>query len=126
MDSQSHQPRLPRISFKGLDLNQPLGSNWEAARTEVMAALESYGCFDVVCDGVRQEVNETLFKSIVPDVFALPLEVKRMNKSDVFLGYIGQITDVGYESLRVQDAPNSESVERFSRMLWPEGNQQFW
>jgi isopenicillin N synthase-like dioxygenase len=120
------QPKLPTINFKGLDPNQPLGPNWEKTQIEVMAALESYGGFDAVYDGVQPEVNEALFQSIMPDVFALPLEVKQMNKSNVYLGYIGQITDVGYESLRIQDAPNPESVERFARMLWPDGNQKFW
>ncbi|KAF3336675.1 putative inactive 2-oxoglutarate-dependent dioxygenase AOP2 [Carex littledalei] len=121
----SEKPQLPTINFKGLDLNEPLGSNWETARTEVLAALKIYGCFDAVYDGVQPEVNEALFHSIMPEMFALPLEVKQTNKSNVYMGYIGQITDVAYESLRIQDAPSPESVERFAGMLWPEGNQKF-
>ena len=122
----SQKPQLPTINFKGLDLNEPFGSNWETTRTEVLAALESYGCFDAVYDRVLPEVNEALFHSIMPEMFALPLEVKQMNKSSVNYGYIGQITDVPYESLRIPDAPSPESVERLAGMLWPEGNQKFW
>ena len=118
--------QLPTINFKGLDLNEPFGSNWETTRTEIMAALENYGCFDAVYDRVWPEVNEALFHSIMPEMFALPLEVKQMNISSGYYGYIRQITDVPYESLRIPDAPSPESVERFARMLWPDGNQKFW
>ncbi|KAF3329705.1 2-oxoglutarate-dependent dioxygenase AOP1.2 [Carex littledalei] len=61
----------------------------------------------------------------MPEMFALPLELKQTNKSSVYYGYIGQITDVPYESLCIPDAPSLESVERFAGMLWPEGNQKF-
>ncbi|KAJ4758610.1 2-oxoglutarate-dependent dioxygenase-related family protein [Rhynchospora pubera] len=121
----SQQPQLPTINFNGLDLNQPFGSKWDQARTEVMAAFETYGCFDAIYGLVGPEVNEALFQSIMPELFALPLETKQMNKSNVYLGYIGQITDVEYESVRIQDAPNLESVENFARLLWPEGNRKF-
>ncbi|KAJ3707523.1 hypothetical protein LUZ61_011228 [Rhynchospora tenuis] len=121
----SQQLQLPTVNFNGLDLNQPFGSKWDEARSEVMAALETYGCFNAIYGLVRPEVNEALFQSIVPEIFALPLETKQMHKSNVYLGYIGQITDVEYESLRIQDAPNLESVDNFARLLWPEGNQKF-
>jgi isopenicillin N synthase-like dioxygenase len=57
-------------------------------------------------------------------MFALPLEVKQLNKSNSYMAH-EQFTDVAYESIAVKDASNPESVERFARNLWPEGNQKF-
>lgn len=117
----SQKLQLPTINFKGLDPNQPHGSNWETARTEVLTALQSYGCFGAVYEGVRPEVTETLFQSIMPEMFALPLEVKQLINPNSYLGYRQY---PGYESIAVGDASNPESVEGFVRKLWPEGNQK--
>lgn len=76
-----------------------VGFNWEIARTQVLAALQSYGCFNVIYDGVRPEV---LFQSIMPKIFALPLEVKQLIKESKY-SYLAHelLTNVAYESINV-------------------------
>ncbi|KAJ3678081.1 hypothetical protein LUZ60_001884 [Juncus effusus] len=123
MSSQHLQ--IPSINFGDLDPSQPNGSIWEETRIQVFSALETYGCFDAIYNKVGSELTEALFGSVVPEMFALPLERKQMNKSKNYLGYIGNITDVEYESLRIEDADNLFSVEKFAQMLYPEGNQLF-
>ncbi|KAJ3677503.1 hypothetical protein LUZ60_003227 [Juncus effusus] len=121
----SQRLQIPSVNFNDLDPNQPNGPNWDQTRIRVFSALETYGCFDAIYNGVGSELKETLFGSVVPEIFELPLERKQMNTSNMHLGYIGKITDVEYESLRIQDAVNPLSVEKFAQMLYPEGNQLF-
>ncbi|KAJ3677074.1 hypothetical protein LUZ60_002798 [Juncus effusus] len=123
MSSQHLQ--IPSINFNDLNPNQPNGSNWEEARIRVFSALETYGCFDAIYNGVASELKETLFGSVLPEIFGLPLERKQMNKSNNYLGYIGKITDMDYESVRIEDADSPLSVEKFAQMFYTEEKQLF-
>ncbi|XP_073111056.1 deoxypodophyllotoxin synthase-like [Elaeis guineensis] len=92
-----------------------------------MRELESFGCFEAVYDGVCPELKEALFGQAIGQLFVLPLETKRQNGSNKpHQGYIGQIPTMTYESLRVDGAPNLEKVEEFARLMWPQGDPNFW
>ncbi|KAJ3677504.1 hypothetical protein LUZ60_003228 [Juncus effusus] len=116
---------MPSINFSNLDPNQPNGSHWDETRTKVFSALETYGCFNTIYDGVESELNETLFGSVMPKMSELPLERKQMSEWGTHFGYHGKITDVEYESIEIRDAVNPISMEQFAQMLYPNGNQLF-
>ncbi|KAJ3677505.1 hypothetical protein LUZ60_003229 [Juncus effusus] len=119
----SQQLQIPLIDFSHLDPKQPNGSLWDETRTKVFSALETYGCFNTIYNGVESELKETLFGSVLPGIFELPLERKQLNKTNNYKGYYGKLTDAEYESLAVLGVTDPLSVEKFTRMLYPEGNQ---
>lgn len=130
-DQKNDQLQIPKIRFEGLDLSQAGSPRWDSARSHVIAALQTYGCFDAVYGVTAPELKGMLFGRPVLDLFELGLQEKLQNTSDKpFLGYIGNslpnVFPYQYESLRVVDAHNLESVEKFARLLWPGGNPNFW
>uniref|UniRef100_A0A6V7QZB1 Fe2OG dioxygenase domain-containing protein n=1 Tax=Ananas comosus var. bracteatus TaxID=296719 RepID=A0A6V7QZB1_ANACO len=47
-DQKNDQLQIPKIRFEGLDLSQAGSPRWDSARSHVIAALQTYGCFDAV------------------------------------------------------------------------------
>ncbi|KAK9054687.1 hypothetical protein SSX86_025766 [Deinandra increscens subsp. villosa] len=119
------QPRLPVIdlSSKNLNLNS---SSWVTKCDEVRLALEEYGCFMAVYDGVSEELRDAMFLAS-QELFNLPTQVKVSNVVDTpYNGYIGQQPMVPlYESLGIENVTTKEGVESFTKLMWPSGNQSF-
>ncbi|MFS7898507.1 putative non-hem dioxygenase domain, isopenicillin N synthase [Helianthus anomalus] len=124
MGSSTH-PKLPVIdlSVKSLNLNS---SSWPTKCDEVRRALEEYGCFIAVYDGVSCELRDATFLAS-QELFSLPTEVKAKNISDTpYNGYIGNLPMVPlYESLGIENATTTEAAETFTKLMWPSGNQRF-
>ncbi|PKA63097.1 2'-deoxymugineic-acid 2'-dioxygenase [Apostasia shenzhenica] len=118
--------QIPIVNLSELDPSLPGGDQWEAARAAVAAALRLHGCFDAIYAPLSPELRDSLFCHAVSELLALPLEVKLRNSSDEpFQGYIGQIPNMPYESLRVDSAPSPSAVEEFTQLMWPQGNPTF-
>ncbi|KAF5758178.1 putative oxoglutarate/iron-dependent dioxygenase, non-heme dioxygenase domain-containing protein [Helianthus annuus] len=121
----STQPKLPVIdlSSKSLNLNS---SSWVTKCDEVTRALEEYGCFIALYDGVSSELRDATFLAS-QELFNLPTEVKALNITKTpYNGYIGQQPMVPlYESLGIEDVNTKEGAESFTKLMWPSGNQSF-
>ncbi|KAL9995552.1 putative oxoglutarate/iron-dependent dioxygenase, non-hem dioxygenase domain-containing protein [Helianthus debilis subsp. tardiflorus] len=121
----STQLKLPVIdlSSKSLDLNS---SSWVTKCDEVRHALEEYGCFIAVYDGVSRELRDAIFLAS-QELFDLPTEVKALNILDTpYSGYSGQQAMLPlYESLGIEDVTTAEVAESFTKLMWPSGNQSF-
>ncbi|XP_076937319.1 deoxypodophyllotoxin synthase-like [Bidens hawaiensis] len=121
----STQPKLPVIdlSLKSLNLHS---SSWVTKCGEVRRALEEFGCFIAVFDGVSRELRDATFLAS-QELFDLPTEVKALNVlSTPYNGYIGQQPMVPlYESLGIENTTTNEGVESFIKLMWPSGNQSF-
>lgn len=120
------QPKLPVIDFSVKNLKSTTSSSWVTTCGDVMRALEEYGCFIAMYDGVSQELHDAIFFAS-KDLFDLPTEVKVQNTSDTpSHGYVGQEPVVPlYEGLGIENATTAEGAERFTKLMWPSGNQSF-
>ncbi|KAI3761540.1 hypothetical protein L1987_51958 [Smallanthus sonchifolius] len=121
----STQSKLPVIdlSTKKLNLNS---SSWVTKCGEVRRALEGYGAFIAIYDGVSRELRDAIFLAS-QELFDLPTRVKALNVVDTpYSGYIGQQPMVPlYESLGIEDVTTKEGAESFTKLMWPSGNQSF-
>ena len=117
---------LSVIDFSSKTLNNT-SSSWITTCNEVMSALEEHGVFIAMYDGLPQELNDRIFLAS-RDLFDLPIEVKLLNTSDKpYQAYIGSSPDNPlYESLGIENATTEEGVEKFTKLMWPSGNENFW
>lgn len=121
------QQKLPVLDFS-CDNLKPGTSTWLSTSTEVMQALEDYGCFVVVYDKAPLELRNEVFGAL-EELFDLPTETKMKNKYDQkpLNGYVGQIPKIPlHESMGIDNATTLEGTQTFTNMLWPNGNDRFW
>ncbi|KAI5660551.1 hypothetical protein M9H77_29344 [Catharanthus roseus] len=125
MGSLDHQqPKLPIIDFTKQKLES--ADDWLSTRQQVVSALEEFGFFIAKCDKVSLQLHQEIF-SLSKELFDLPTETKVLNTSDTpSLGYVGQVPSVPlFENLGIENATTTESVEKFTNLLWPSGNHHF-
>lgn len=119
---------LPIIDFSKLELNP--GSNtedqWDSVKSQVLKAAEEYGCFKVMSTKISSELKNAIMSNL-EELFALPLETKMNNTSEIpNAGYIGKTPFTPlFESLGIVDPVNFANVESLANALWPEGNPSF-
>jgi len=119
------QHSLPVIDLSVKNLNST--SSFQVTTCgEVVRALEEYGCFIAIYDGLSQELHDAIFRAS-QELFDLPTEVKVLNTSDTPMhGYVGQVPAIPlYEGLGIENATTKEGVERFTKTMWPAGNESF-
>ncbi|XP_027064501.1 probable 2-oxoglutarate-dependent dioxygenase AOP1 [Coffea arabica] len=121
MDNPKLQ-KLPVINF-GQENLQYGTKSWSLARNEVRHALEECGCFLAVYDAVSFNLRDSVF-SALEKLFDLPVETKKKNTSDrLFFGYLSDHRDSAIrESVEIENATDIEEVKKFSKLKWPEGN----
>lgn len=120
---------FPMIDFSSVDPASVGTERWNSLRAQVMQAMESHGCFEAIYPQVTPELRESLFRTAVKELFALPLEIKQRNiHHKPFHGYLGEIPALDYyESLAIVDAPLPHATQSFTNLIWPDtGNPTFW
>ncbi|KAF2301093.1 hypothetical protein GH714_020032 [Hevea brasiliensis] len=117
--------RLPVIDFSCKDL-MPRTPVWETVRSQVREAAEEFGCFEALFKNIPQELRKAM-DGALEEIFALPLEIKKRNVSEkAFHGYIGSSSPGSlYESMGFDNPEDHKEVERFTKIMWPEGNTNF-
>lgn len=135
MDLPNHQlpARIPVIEFTGGKLKAIAAAggggdsvSWLKTSQEVVRALEEYGCFNAVYDGVSVELHESIF-GVSEELFDLPVETKVLNTSTTpSHGYVGQVPLIPlYEGLGIENATTLPAVDQFTHLMWPCGNRRF-
>ncbi|KAM3308125.1 putative 2-oxoglutarate-dependent dioxygenase AOP1 [Capsicum chacoense] len=121
----SENIKLPNIDFSHESL-KPGTLVWNQVKGQVHKALVEYGCFEASFDKIPIHLRNSIFESL-QELFDLPLQTKLRNISKKpFHGYVGQYPAVPlYESMGIDDANIPDKVEKFTQILWPQGNPSF-
>ncbi|MCD9645552.1 hypothetical protein HAX54_034550 [Datura stramonium] len=117
--------KVPTIDLCKAEL-KPGSVQWDSTKSQVVQALQEYGCFEAIYDKLPNETREAMFCSS-KEIFEFPLEIKMKNLSKKpFNGYLGQLPTLPlYESVCIDDLLQPASVETFANIFWPHGNHHF-
>ncbi|CAI9099272.1 OLC1v1036060C1 [Oldenlandia corymbosa var. corymbosa] len=118
--------KLPVIDFSEEAVN-PGTNSWFSACKEIKDAFEDHTSFIIHYPTIKKEVNDAIFLAS-EELFDLPIERKLKNKSnpDKLFGYIGQIPqNPTFEGMVIEDATSQESLDKFTNLMWPSGNDRF-
>lgn len=113
---------IPQPKFSVIDLAikhlTPSSSSWVTTCAEVMYALEEFGCFIAIYDGVSQELQDEIFRAS-KELFDLPTEVKVQNTIDTLThGYVGQLSNIPLiEALGIEHPLTIKGVEKFTKLM---------
>ncbi|KAG5602034.1 hypothetical protein H5410_033404 [Solanum commersonii] len=125
MDSKNI--KLPKIDFSHEDL-KPHTLVWNQVKTQVHKALVEYGCFEASFDKISIHLRKSIFESS-QELFDLPSQTKLKSiRTKPFNGYVGfyHPSIPQYESMGIDDANIPHKAEKFTQILWPQGNTSFW
>lgn len=119
--------KIPILDLTSQQDLKPNTSTWRSISKEACEALEEYGCFLAVYDGVTQQLDDSVFAA-AEELFDLPTETKRKNVNEKpYHGYVGQMPVIPlHEGLGIDYVTNKEDAQRFTHLMWPQGNHQFW
>ncbi|KAM7257384.1 hypothetical protein ACFE04_013125 [Oxalis oulophora] len=123
----NNKVQIPVINLRKSSSSVNKGSStWDSTRSEVRSALEQYGCFEALFDGVSLEIKKSVFGES-KQLFDLPLEVKQRKTSDKPLrGYIGNsVAAPLYEALGIEDPLHFGNVDGFANVFWSQGKPSF-
>ncbi|RDX89446.1 putative 2-oxoglutarate-dependent dioxygenase AOP1.2, partial [Mucuna pruriens] len=118
------QSQLQVVDFT--DQNMKPGTDaWLSACSVVRTALEDNGCFVARYDKISKELCDSIIVA-VEELFSLPVETKVQKTSHKpFHGYLGQVPSIPlYESLGIDDALTFQGCQKFTHLMWPEGNHR--
>ncbi|KAL3528817.1 hypothetical protein ACH5RR_008139 [Cinchona calisaya] len=119
------QNKLPVIEFTK-ENSHPHSTSWISTRENVVRALEDYSCFIANYDKISLEIHEAIFRAS-KELFDLPVETKILNTSEYpGHGFLGQQPLIPlYESLGIENTTTPQGVQRFTNLMWPNGNDSF-
>ncbi|WMV35103.1 hypothetical protein MTR67_028488 [Solanum verrucosum] len=124
MDSKNI--KLPKIDFSHEDL-KPHTLVWNQVKSQVHKALVEYGCFEASFDKFPIHLRKSIFESS-QELFDLPSQTKLKSiRTKPFNGYVGfcHSSIPLYESMGIDDANIPHKAEKFTQILWPQGNTSF-
>lgn len=126
MGSQT-QSKLPVIDFSTKKYLKAGPSSWLSLNSEVCHALEDYGCFVALYDKVPLELHDSIFTAS-KELYDLPMETKVKNTSSLLgFGYGGGFTTMPlFEYFGIENGATLEATQKFSNLMWPNGNDRFW
>ncbi|KAK8950251.1 Gibberellin 20 oxidase 1-B [Platanthera guangdongensis] len=117
---------LPRVELSGLGSAQPDEKTWTLARVKVAWALENYGGFEAVYDGIGAHLRDELLGRVVPEFFARPELRKLLNPSKIpYHGYFLEKEGFPFSSIQLEDPNSLTAIQDYANIIWPEGNSFF-
>lgn len=119
-------PQIPVIDLSG-ENSKPGSGSWVSACKRVQHALEEHGFFVAEYDKLPLQHHNAIF-SEVAELFELPYETKIRNTGEKPThGYVGKIANLPlYEGTGIDRATELEVCEKFTKLMWPCGNDRFW
>ncbi|WCJ39670.1 2-oxoglutarate (2OG) and Fe(II)-dependent oxygenase superfamily protein [Euphorbia peplus] len=127
MGSETTPASLPVIDFScSSSVLKPGTSEWEKVKSQVRKAAKDYGCFQALFKNIPQDIQKSM-NDAMEEIFELPIEIKKLNVSELpFHGYIGSSSKSPlYESIGIFYPDNSDKLQSFTNLMWPQGNINF-
>ena len=121
MDSSTPRKVLPQVNLSSA--LQPGTEEWAGVRSQVMQALKTYGCVEIVSDKLTEELREAIFGRGMKDLFGLPVETKMLNNKGMpdQRGYIANFPGLDiYESLLITEPTDHKRIHEFTTLMWGE------
>ncbi|KAK2651426.1 hypothetical protein Ddye_011282 [Dipteronia dyeriana] len=117
--------KFPIVDLSMEDL-KPGTSCWRSACNDIRVALEEYGSFVAVYDKLSVDFRKKVFDAL-EELFDLPVETKMKNVNPKPAhGYMGKISVLPlHEGMGIEYPTNIEECENFTKLMWPQGNDQF-
>ncbi len=124
MGSETHA-KVPVINFSKETL-KPGTNSWSLTCKEVRRAIEEYGTFLAIYDKVSEELEKAIYNA-GKELFDLPIESKERNNTErTYHGYVGDVPVIPlHESTGIDNATTLEGVQKFTSLMWPNGNEKF-
>ncbi|KAJ1382112.1 Oxoglutarate/iron-dependent dioxygenase [Sesbania bispinosa] len=124
MGSQT-QCQLPIIDFTNENLKAGT-ETWVSTCEVVRSALEDHGGFVAIYDKVDSETYNSVY-SAMEKFFDLSIETKRRKTTEKpIFSYSGQRSGIPlYESTGIMNPLTIEECQKFTHIIWPEGNHHF-
>lgn len=118
--------KIPQVNLSSESL-KPGTSSWNSACKDIRQALEEYGCLEVVYSEPSVEFHNRILAAL-EELFQLPQEVKMKNVNPKPAhGYMGKISTFPiHEGLGIEYATSKDECQKFTTLMWPEGNDHFW
>lgn len=126
MGSQTEsQLPLPVIDFTDENL-KPGTDTWVLACEAVRSAFEEHGGFLALYDKVDAVLQDTVF-SAMKQLLDLPLETKMQRTTDKpIYSYAGLRPDIPlYESMAIDNPVCAKDCQKYTTIMWPQGNDYF-
>lgn len=127
MGSLGSPLNLPHFHFSE-KTTQPGTAAWCETCNAVRRALEEYGFFLVTYDKLTLDIHDSAFTALRELFDGVPTETKMKNRYEKPLnGYVGQIPKLPlHESMGIDGATLFKDTQKFTDVMWPEGNDCFW
>ncbi|WCJ37067.1 2-oxoglutarate (2OG) and Fe(II)-dependent oxygenase superfamily protein [Euphorbia peplus] len=92
---------------------------WSEFCKRVREACEDYGCFEVICEKIPNELRDEFF-SLTKKLFELPLETKKKNTNPkTYMAYSAPNPILPLlESFGIEDASNHDSVKAYAHLMY--------
>lgn len=125
MGSQT-QSQLPLIDFTNQNL-KPGTDTWLSTCHDVRSALEDHGGFMALYDKAGSDIYNPVYSSM-ENFFNLSIETKRKKTTEKpIFSYSGQLSRIPlYESVGIMNPLCIEDCQKFTNIMWPQGNDHFW
>jgi isopenicillin N synthase-like dioxygenase len=114
--------KIPILDLSDDALTPGTASRLSACR-EVCHALEEYGCFVAAYSNLSLELHNQILEAS-KELFHLPTETKMQDPTRT--EYVGQKPQFPlYERLGIVNATSWEEIQKFTNLMWPNGNDLF-
>ncbi|XP_004501780.1 probable 2-oxoglutarate-dependent dioxygenase AOP1.2 [Cicer arietinum] len=126
MGSENEIPLLDFRTVNGVTLEEG-GERWKEMSKKVIEAFESHGCFFLLSDQIPNNLREQMFTDM-KSLFELPEETKKkFAGAKAYRGYTANSHVIPHcQSFGIDDALKPDTTEKFTNLMWPQGNPIFW
>ncbi|KAK7344980.1 hypothetical protein VNO77_15299 [Canavalia gladiata] len=116
---------LPVIDFTNENL-KPGTESWISACKVVRSALEDQGVFLALYDKVGSETYNSVYNAM-KNIFDLSVETKQRKTTEKpIFSYAGPRSGIPlYESVGIMNPLSLEDCQKYTHIMWPEGNDHF-